>query len=525
MGVRGVAIRGVAVVTRLLAVLAACALAACGGAESDGVDAPPPQDGVDVREVAASLRVEPDDLAVDGAARLTVRHPRGLAALTLGMDDALELTGVRVNGRAVEATREGDALSVPLAGGDSSVVEVAYRGRATAGLFRDDSEGQTVVYTDGWPDRTAGWLPTVHHPSDASRFRLTLDVPQRFEGVATGRTVLDSIAGDRRHLRFELDGDAPPYTFAFALGDFVTVDDGGGEGPAIRHTLLAGEAGRARQLGRTGAALDTLAAVLGPYPYASYTTVQVPMTFAGMENAAAPFLRAELYRTALEGRNAIEEVNFHELVHQWWGNAVVPADWRDLWLAEGPATYLTADLYARLDGGTVGRRHLALMVRQLERRDARRALVVAYDDPAEVLSPTVYQKGGAVLHTLRLAIGDDAFWQAMRRIQTEHADRPLSTAAFQSAFEAASGQDLDVFFDFWVYGDAVPTLDTNWDRATRTLSWEIAGDAGTLAGVPFELLVLQGDAQTVVAATDGVASLPSDSAPDVWPVGVLVEVE
>ena len=512
-------------IARVLAGLAALTLGACGGgAEDDGVDAPPPQDGVDVREVVASLRVEPDELAVDGTARLTVRHPADLAALDLGMDDALELRGVRVDRQPVDAARDGDALSVPLSGGDSSVVEIDYRGTATAGLYRDDSEGQTVVYTDGWPDRTAGWLPTVHHPSDASRFELALDVPQRFEGVATGATVLDSIAGDRRHLRFVLDGEAPPYTFAFALGDFVTVDDSG-DGPAIRHVLLAGEAGRARQLGRTGAALDTLAALFGPYPYATYTTVQVPMTFAGMENAAAPFLRAELYRTALDGRNAVEEVNVHELVHQWWGNAVVPADWRDLWLAEGPATYLTADLYARLDGPAAGRRHLALMVRQLDARDARRALVTDYGDPAEMLTPTVYQKGGAVLHTLRLTVGDDAFWQAMRGIQTEHADLPLSTAAFQSAVELASGQDLDAFFDYWVYGDAVPTLATTWDRATGTLSWEMEGDAGTLAGVPFELLLLRDGSQTVALATDGVASLPPGDAPDLWPVGVLVEVE
>ena len=510
-------------VRRLLLGLAA-ALAACGGDDGDGVEAPRPQDGVDVRDVQVALRVDPATLQIAGRARLAVRHGPALAALDLGLDEAIEVRGVRVNGQPVPTARDGDALSVPLAGGDSSVVEVVYRGVPSAGLYRDESEGQTVVYTDGWPDRTAGWLPTVHHPSDASRLDLRLDIPDGYEAAASGVAVLDSVAAGRRHVRFVLDGDAPPYTFAFALGDFTVVEDRA-DGVPVRHALLDGNSGLAGRLGRTGAALDTLAALLGPYPYAAFETVQVPFGFAGMENAAAPFLRASLYRADVAGRNAIEEVAWHELVHQWWGNAVVPADWRDLWLAEGPATYLTADLSRRLDGEATGRRFAALMVRQLEPRDARRALVPdTYRDPAHVLSPTVYQKGGAVLHTLRLVVGDAAFWRALRTVQAEFADIPLSTAAFQSTVEAASGRDLDAFFDFWVYGEAVPVLKTRWDRSTRTLSWEIDGDEGTLDGLPFELLVLQDGSETVARATDGVASLPGDAEPDVWPVGVLVEV-
>ncbi|MEO0558459.1 MAG: M1 family aminopeptidase [Bacteroidota bacterium] len=505
---------------RSLILILAVGLSACGGA-GDSVDAPPPQEGVDVREVAATLRIEPEALQIDGLATLTVRHPSTLQTLDIGLDDALDLQGVRVNRQPVQAARDGDALAIPLSGGDSSVVEIAYQGVPASGVYRNDSEGQTVVYTDGWPDRTAGWLPTVHHPSDDSRLDLTLDVPERFEAVASGIAVQDSVVDGRRIARFVLDADSPPYTFAFALADFTMVE----ESDTVRHALLAGDVGLVGRLDRTGAALDTLAALFGTYPYAAYTTVQVPMVYAGMENAAAPFLRADLYRTDMAGRNAIEEVNWHELVHQWWGNAVVPADWIDLWLAEGPATYFTADLYARLDGVDAGRRHLALMVRQLEPRDARRPLVPDdYGDPVTMLTPTVYQKGGAVLHTMRLTIGDEAFWAGWRSLQTDFADRPLSTAAFQSTFEAASGRDLDAFFDLWVYTGPVPTLRTRWDRATRTLAWEIEGDNGTLADVPFELMLLQDGEEVVALATDGVASLPGDGRPDVWPVGVLVEV-
>ena len=507
---------------------AAVALAGCRTptpALDDGVSAPRPQPGVDVRRVTAVVRLDPATLAIEATATLDVAHPDTLQTLLLGLDDALAVSAVSVGGRPVPVTRDGDALAVPLAAGARrSVVAVAYAGTPAAGVYAADAAGQRVVYTDGWPDRTAGWLPAVHHPSDPARLDLTLDVPAASEVVASGRPVSDAVAGGRRRARFVLDGDAPAYTWAWAVADFAVTEQAG---PVpVRHALLAADAGRAGLLARTPAMIAALAEVLGPYPYAAYTTVQVPLAYAGMENAGAPFLRADLYGATADGRNPVEEVNAHELVHQWWGDAVVPADWRDLWLSEGAATYLTTELYARLDGPDAGRRFRTLMSRQIGARDAAARLVPAsYDDPAETLSPTVYQKGGAVFHLLRLTLGDAAFFDALRRVQRDYADRPLSTEAFRRSLEASSGRDLGPLFRRWVWGTGVPTLRVRWDRGTRTLAWEVAGDGGTLDGVPYELYVRQGDGAWFVPATDGVFTPPGDARPTVEPVGLLLRVE
>ena len=513
---------------RRLALAALIALAGCRGggpAVGDGVEAPRPQPGVDVRAVRAEIALDPETLGLEARARLDVAHPDTLRTLVLGLDDALEVATTRVDGAVVLAWREGDALVVPLEGGaGASTVEVLYAGTPAAGVYADEAAGQRVVYTDGWPDRAAGWLPAVHHPADPARLDLTLDVPAGLEAVASGALVSETVEGGRRRARFVLEADAPTYTFAFAVGDFA-VSEQDGVVP-VRHALLAADAALAPGLERTPQILEALADLLGPYPYAGYATVQVPMAYAGMENAAAPFLQARLYRERAAGRNPVEEVNVHEAVHQWWGNAVVPADWRDLWLAEGAATYLTTEVYRRLDGAEAGRSFRTLMSRSISDEDAARRLVPAsYDDPGEVLSPTVYQKGGAVFHLLRLALGDAVYFEALRRVQTEFADRPLATDDFRRVLEETSGRGLEAVFDYWVYGGELPTLRVRWDAATRTLAWFVHGDAGTLAGVPFEVYVRQGGASWYVPATDGVFSPPGASRPEVEASGLLLTVE
>ncbi|HEX8299867.1 MAG TPA: M1 family aminopeptidase [Rubricoccaceae bacterium] len=507
--------------TRALVLVAVCvALAGCRAA-SDPVSAPPPQPGVDVVSADVRLRVDPEALAVRARSRLRIAHPRALRALRLGLDDALTVAAVRLDGRAAAFTREGDALVVPLPGTErASTVEIDYSGTPAAGLYAAEAAGQRVVFTDGWPDRTAGWLPAVHHPSDPFALRLAVSVPEVYDVVLSGEPRGETVDAGVRTVRSQLPAGAPSYTAAFAIGHFETVEDTTGSVP-VRHYVLPLDAAVAPDLRRVSAALDTLAAMLGPYPFATFATVEVPIAYAGMENAAAPFLQAALYRETATGRTPVEEVAIHELVHQWWGNRVPPAEWRDLWLAEGPATYLTAETLGRLDGPDARMRHLARIVRETPLDIARTRLVPErLAQPEDVLSLAVYNKGAALMHVLRLTVGERAFWGALRAIQAEA--RPVSTAGFRAAFERASSRSLAAVFDYWASGTQVPRLETRWDDGV--LSWSLSGDGGTLTGLPVEVLVRQGETERLVRVSAGRVRLPGSAQPDVWPVGVLLDI-
>lgn len=480
--------------------------------------------GADVLRYDVALRLAPQERTVEGCARIAVRRADTLTTLPLRFAE-LELQSVRVEGVPVQATRAGDLLRIPVeAAPDTAHVEVCYRGVPPEGLYTDRAGDAAVVYTDAWPYRGSGWLPAVHHPSDPAAFALTLEVPVGYEAAASGVPGAVDTLGRWVRYRWDLDTPAPTYTFAFAVADFSVTETVVGDTLPLRYYMLAADSALVTELARTPQMLACFSEQVGPYPFDQYATVEVPFSFAGMENASASFLQADLFRLG-----EAEEVQAHEAAHQWFGNRVVIADWRDLWLSEGMATYLTTLFYECADGLDVARRKWADMAMWPGWQGVTyRALVPrGAVDPDAHLTWIPYEKGGSVLHLLRLTIGDAAFFEVLQTTYARYAGRPLSTAAFQQLAEQVSGRDLEAFFDYWVYGEGLPTLHTTWDAEAGLLRWRITGDEGTLEEVPVQLLIHHGGRTQYVALHEGEVALPAGAAgpPEVMPVGVMMHVE
>ncbi|NBC17871.1 MAG: M1 family peptidase, partial [Bacteroidetes bacterium] len=137
----------------------------------------------------------------------------------------------------------------------------------------------------------------------------------------------------------------------------------------------------------------------------------------------------------------------------------------------------------------------------------------------------VYEKGASVLYLLRQTVGDSVFAEVLRETIRRHADRPLSTEAFQAVAEEVSGLDLERWFDVWVYGRDLPTLRAEWQAAKRTLRWFVEGDGGTLDGVPVPLRIQQGGRGYDASVVDGQIVLPGEEMPEISPVGMMLDVQ
>ena len=81
---------------------------------------------------------------------------------------------------------------------------------------------------------------------------------------------------------------------------------------------------------------------------------------------------------------------------------------------------------------------------------------------------TTYQKGGAVIHTLREVVGTENFWKAINIYLNRHKFQNVESADLQKAMEETSGMKLDWFFTQWVYAAGYPKLNVKQVYNPRT---------------------------------------------------------
>jgi aminopeptidase N len=89
-----------------------------------------------------------------------------------------------------------------------------------------------------------------------------------------------------------------------------------------------------------------------------------------------------------------------------------------------------------------------------------------FDRPA-----TIYNKGGAVLHTLREEVGDAVFWKAINLYLNRHKFGSVESTDLKAAMEEVSGRNLKWFFDQWVYMGGYPKLEVKpvWNESSKSL--------------------------------------------------------
>ncbi|HJR25516.1 MAG TPA: M1 family metallopeptidase [Acidimicrobiales bacterium] len=417
--------------------------------------------GYDVRHYR--LRLDWDGRGrLGGVARIEMTATQDLSGFDLDLA-GLDVARVTVGDAEVPFAREGNELVVtlpePIPEDETFVTTVAY-----GGVPRPLDEA-TDYFDPGWqtdgaeafvvaePGGARTFFPANDHPSDKATFTIVVGAPAEMTVAANGTLVgqPELEEGGARAWTYEVTEPMATYLVQVGIGDLELVDAGTVEGVRIRHALHRSFLEEARgTVSRTGEMLRLLDDVWGPYPFAAYGVLAVdePLGFA-LETQTLTLIGSD---TATDGRRS-DPLLLHELAHQWVGNAVSPATWKDIWLNEGFATYSEWLWFERTVGSPAA---------GFARRISGPGNDVPPGDPGpdELFGTSVYERGAATLQALREAVGDDAFFRILRTWVDRHRGGVASTPELVALAEEISGNgDLDALFQRWLYEPGLPTLD------------------------------------------------------------------
>ena len=250
----------------------------------------------------------------------------------------------------------------------------------------------------------------------------------------------------------------------------------------------------------------------GPFPFGSLEISQIPGTvgqgWPGLVYLSTyaflppePEQRAGLSQTSQQ--MAHEIMPFHEVAHQWWGNVTTAATYRDVWIQEGMANYLSL-LYAdsrkpsahRLDAWLEHYRSDLLARAPGTGQDVEHAgpLTLGYrlassEDPG-AYNTIIYGKGMWVMHMIREMLRDPSsrdpdhlFRQFLQAILTQYRFKSLSTADFQHALEQEMTPSMDLegdhtlnwFFGEWVRNTGVPRYSVQYETRSLRRGFVVTG--------------------------------------------------
>lgn len=345
--------------------------------------------------------------------------------------------------------------------GTTNTVSVSYAGApdtAEEGFATDEHNGVPVLWTLSQPFGARDWWPCKQDLNDKiDSIDIFITAPSQYTSVANGVQLSSVDNGDgTKTTHFQHNYPIPAYLVAIAVTNYSVFTQQAGtapnEFPIVNYIYPENLNSAQNSLAVTLPIMDLFEDLFETYPYSNEKYGHAQFGWGGgMEHTTVSFMGSF-------GRSLIA----HELGHQWFGNKVTCGTWRDIWLNEGFATYLSGLVVENLDGPSNFVSWKNSVINNITSANNGAVYLTASEalNVNRIFSSRLsYNKGAMVVHMLRWKIGDDNFFQGLKNYLAD----PLLAFGYavtddlKMHLEATSGMNLTEFFNDWVYGQGHPT--------------------------------------------------------------------
>lgn len=425
----------------------------------------------DVTLYNLNLNIERTSTYVSGTVQIHAKAVEAMDTFLFELWDDFTIDEILLFGAiALPYTREESAVKVPVAflSGESFFIQITYNGTPPTGGGPLGGGGMTNDFSPSWgnqvtwslsePFAAYEWFPCkqlLTDKADSVVVKVTTDASNMVGSNGLLENVVD-VPGGKKRYEWRSNYPIDYYLISVAVAQYVdyTVYANPVGAPApipIQNFIYDNPACLPffmSDINETVDFLELYSELYGLYPFANekYGHCMAPIG-GGMEHQT---MTTQGYFNAT--------LTAHELGHQWFGDNVTCASWSDIWLNEGFASYseelMLAELYPGEETISMSDRHNNIM--------SEPGGAVWVEDSLNVgrifNGRLTYDKGAAIIHTLRFLIDDDAlFFQVLQNYQTTYGDGTAHAADFKAVAESVTGMDFTAFFNEWYYGEGFPT--------------------------------------------------------------------
>jgi len=425
--------------------------------------------GYDIDHYDLDLTWAPATRLLSGTATLTATATRELATFDLDLT-GMVVDQVTVNKRPARFGRQRAEIVIApaqrIADKARFTVAVTYHGQPSAVPYEGGRSTDVLgwqatarsTFTSQEPYGAHGWYPCSDHPSDKASYTIHVKAPSALTVIANGKRTERRVAGGITRWTYDAPAPLASYLVTLAIGTYTVRIESGPRGLPLTYAYFPADAAKVLPLLRKSPRqISYFESLFGPYPFASYgvlvTDVADDQTMETQTMVTmGRGLATDTSRSYPKGFG--ESVLAHELAHQWFGDAVTPARWTDIWLNEGWAQYAQALYEVNVLGQSLSVK--LLQYRQNDKR-TRAGLGPPGRPAAGTLSGSqVYYGPALMLHGLRGQMGDKAFFAMAQAWVHDNIGTSRTRADFTAYVRKYAGRDLSGYMAGWLDSKSQP---------------------------------------------------------------------
>jgi len=434
----------------------------------------PNQAAMDVTHYDLRLKVDPYKKTLEGKVIITFILIGKPDKIEIDLLDQFHVSGTAIDGMNLAFTHKNHKILIENPGLSifkSHRLIIKYSGKPPVAkkppwdggfTWEKSEDGHPWIAVSCQTNGAYIWYPCKEHPSDKpDGVDMYITIPDPLTVAANG--VLQSVrpTGNKWttwHWRTEYP--ISTYNVNFTAGYFEAVEKTGYilDKPLkmVYYVLPEKRNGAEDLLNDAEEYLNFYARNFGQYPWMKEKFGLVHTPYLGMEHQTINAYGNKYKKTKL----GYDFLMFHEMGHEWWGNYLSVADWADFWIHEGFDTYAEA-LFVEEKFGKIAARTFVNNRYKKNIKNEQAVVPGRNTSTGYKTDNDIYYKGAHILHTLRYLIGNEILRESLKeymQMPKEFPHNQTSTKEFISLIQKNFGEDIQWFFDQYLYNHILPTL-------------------------------------------------------------------